>query len=399
MSAVASAPRANWDLELGIWKLDALLALVIAVLIGIGMVLVTSASMSLADRELGQPWYFAIRHATAVGVGLGGGLIALLIPTQVWFRLSGMLLLISFLLLVMVLIPNIGHSVNGATRWLKVGLFNVQVSELARVCLIIYIASYSVRHREAMTQHFWGLAKPMLAVTLMAGLLLLQPDFGAAVVIVCTALALLFVGGARIRDFLVLTVLAGAGLSLLAVSAPYRLKRLTGFLDPWADPYDSGFQLVQSLIAIGRGDWFGVGLGGSVQKLFYLPEAHTDFVFAVLTEELGLLGALCVVGAFLVLVWRALRTAKRANAAQLPFQANLATGIGIWLGLQAFINIGVNAGLLPTKGLTLPLLSYGRTSVIVTLACLGLLLRIHHELVAAEGSGSGRGRARGRGRG
>jgi len=397
VSAVASAPRANWDLELGIWKLDALLALVIAVLIGTGMVLVTSASMSLADRELGQPWYFAIRHATAVGVGLGGGLIALLIPTQVWFRLSGMLLLVSFLLLVMVLIPNVGHSVNGATRWLKVGLFNVQVSELARVCLIIYIASYSVRHREAMTQHFWGLAKPMLAVTLMAGLLLLQPDFGAAVVVVCTTLALLFVGGARIRDFLVLTVLAGAGLSLLAVSAPYRLKRLTGFLDPWADPYDSGFQLVQSLIAIGRGDWFGVGLGGSVQKLFYLPEAHTDFVFAVLTEELGLLGALCVVGAFLVLVWRALRTAKRANAAQLPFQANLATGIGIWLGLQAFINIGVNAGLLPTKGLTLPLLSYGRTSVIVTLACLGLLLRIHHELVAAEGSG--RGRAKGRGRG
>ncbi|MEE8307884.1 MAG: putative lipid II flippase FtsW [Gammaproteobacteria bacterium] len=397
MSAVAGAPRANWDLELGVWKLDALLALVIAVLIGIGMVLVTSASMSLADRELGQPWYFAIRHATAVGVGLGGGLIALLIPTQVWFRLSGMLLLVSFVLLVMVLIPNVGHSVNGATRWLKVGLFNVQVSELARVCLIIYIASYSVRHREAMTQHFWGLAKPMLAVTLMTGLLLLQPDFGAAVVVVCTALALLFVGGARIREFLVLTVLAGAGLSLLAVSAPYRLKRLTGFLDPWADPYDSGFQLVQSLIAIGRGDWFGVGLGGSVQKLFYLPEAHTDFVFAVLTEELGLLGALCVVGAFLVLVWRALRTAKRANAAQLPFQANLATGIGIWLGLQAFINIGVNAGLLPTKGLTLPLLSYGRTSVIVTLACLGLLLRIHHELVAAEGSG--RGRARGRGRG
>ena len=398
MSAVTSAPRANWDLELGAWQLDALLAGVIAVLIGLGMILVTSASMSLADRDLGQPWFFAVRHAGAVGIGLGGGLLALLIPTQVWFRLSGALLLLALLLLVLVLVPNVGHSVNGATRWLKVGLFTVQVSELARVCLIIYIASYSVRHREAMTQSFWGLAKPMLAVTIIAGLLLLQPDFGAAVVIVCTALALLFVGGARIRDFLALTVLAGAGLSLLAVTAPYRLKRLTGFLDPWADPYDSGFQLVQSLIAIGRGDWFGVGLGASVQKLFYLPEAHTDFVFAVLTEELGLLGALCVVGAFLVLVWRALRTAKRANAAQLPFQANLATGIGVWLGLQAFINIGVNAGLLPTKGLTLPLLSYGRTSVVVTLACLGLLLRIHHELVIAERSGRRR-PARGRRRG
>ncbi len=377
-------PGDRWDLELGVWKLDVLLTVVIATLIAVGMIVVTSASMSLADRDLGQPWYFAIRHASFLGVGLLGAGVVLLIPTQVWFRLSGTLLLVGLLLLLLVLVPTLGHSVNGATRWLKVGLFNLQVSELARVCLIIYIAGYCVRHREDMTTRFLGLLKPMLAAVLMAALLLIQPDFGAAVVMVCTALALLFVGGGRIRDFLGLSLIAVALLSLIAVAAPYRLKRLTGFWDPFADPYGSGFQLVQSLIAIGRGDWFGVGLGSSVQKLFYLPEAHTDFVFAVLTEELGLLGGLAVVSAFLLLVWRALTTAKRANEAQLPFQAHLAAGIGVWVGLQAFINIGVNAGLLPTKGLTLPLLSYGRASVIVTLGCLGLLLRIHHEVVTAE---------------
>ena len=224
---------------------------------------------------------------------------------------------------------------------------------------------------------FW----PMLVLTLACGLLLVQPDFGAAVVLVATALVMLFVGGARIRDFAIFLLLAVAAMAALAILSPYRLKRLTGFLDPWSDPFDSGFQLTQSLIAIGRGEWFGVGLGDSVQKLFYLPEAHTDFVFAVFAEEFGLFGSLLLIGLFLALLWRIFKLGMRAASAERFFEAYVAIGIGTWLGLQAFINVGVNMGMLPTKGLTLPLISYGRSSLIVTMVCIGLLLRIHHELV------------------
>jgi cell division protein FtsW len=221
----------------------------------------------------------------------------------------------------------------------------------------------------------------MIVLTVACVLLLKEPDFGAAIVLLATALAMLFVAGARIRDFVVFFSAAVGAMVTLAITSPYRLKRLTGFLDPWSDPYDSGFQLTQSLIAIGRGEWFGVGLGDSVQKLFYLPEAHTDFVFAVFAEEFGLLGSLVLIALFMALVWRVFRLGIRAHEAERFFEAYLAIGLGAWFGLQAFINIGVNMGLLPTKGLTLPLVSYGRSSLIVTMVCIGLLLRIHHELV------------------
>ncbi|MEM7611892.1 MAG: putative peptidoglycan glycosyltransferase FtsW, partial [Pseudomonadota bacterium] len=256
--------------------------------------------------------------------------------------------------------------------------------EPARIALMLYIAGYAVRQQMQLRTRFIGLARPMLVLTIAAALLLAEPDFGAATVLLATTLAMLFAAGARLRDFAVFAIAGCFAFVALAVTSEYRLRRLTAFLNPWADPYDSGFQLTHSLMAIGRGEWFGVGLGDSVQKLFYLPEAHTDFVFAVFAEEFGLLGAVVLIGLFLLLVIRILRLSSRAASNGLWFQAHVALGIATWLGLQTFINIGVNVGLLPTKGLTLPLVSYGRSSIIVVLTAIGLLLRIHHETVAAE---------------
>jgi cell division protein FtsW len=257
---------------------------------------------------------------------------------------------------------------------------NLQVSEPARLCFLLYLAGYLVRRSKSLREEFMGFLRPMLVLTLACVLLLKEPDFGAAIVLLATALTMLFVAGARVRDFALFFSAAVIAMATLAITSPYRMKRLTAFLDPWADPFDSGFQLTQSLIAIGRGQWFGVGLGDSVQKLFYLPEAHTDFVFAVFAEEFGLLGSVILIGLFLALLWRIFNLGLRAASAERFFEAYIAIGLGTWLGLQAFINVGVNMGLLPTKGLTLPLISYGRSSLIITMICIGLLLRIHHEL-------------------
>ena len=269
---------------------------------------------------------------------------------------------------------------NGSTRWVRLGVINLQVSEPARLCFILYLAGYLVRRNKSLREEFTGFLRPMVVLSLACVLLLAEPDFGATVVLLATAMVMMFVAGARIRDFLVFFVTAVLALVALAVASPYRMQRITGFLDPWADPFDSGFQLTQSLIAIGRGEWFGVGLGDSVQKLFYLPEAHTDFVFAVYAEEFGLLGSLVLIALFLALLWRVFKLAMRAADAERFFEAYIAIGLGTWLGIQAFINIGVNMGMLPTKGLTLPLISYGRSSLIITMICIALLLRIHHEL-------------------
>jgi cell division protein FtsW len=280
-------------------------------------------------------------------------------------------------------VPGLGHEVNGSRRWLRLGIMNFQVSELARVLLLTYLASYAVRRADELKATFGGFVKPVGVLVAAAVLLLLEPDFGAATVLMTTGLAVLFLAGARIRHLVVPIVLGVAAMALLAVTSSYRLRRLTAFRDPWQDPFDSGFQLTQSLIAIGRGEWFGVGLGSSVQKLFYLPEAHTDFVFAVLAEEFGFVGVVAVLALFALLVGRALVIARNAARAELPFQSYLAASIGVWLGLQVFVNVGVNTGLLPTKGLTLPLLSYGGSSMLVTLGWLGVLLRVHHETQSA----------------
>jgi cell division protein FtsW len=301
------------------------------------------------------------------------------VPSDVWERMAMPLLLVAFVLLVIVLIPGLGHEVNGSRRWLRLGFMNFQASEMARVLLLTYLSSYVVRRQKELKDELKGFLKPLGVLMGAAFLLLLEPDFGAATVLMATGLGVLFLAGVKLRHFLALVTLAAAGMAVIAVTSAYRLKRLTTFLDPWADPFNAGFQLTQSLIAIGRGEMFGVGLGSSVQKLFYLPEAHTDFVFAVLAEELGLAGVLLTLSLFMVLVWRALHISKLAAEAGLAFQAYCAAGFGIWLALQTFINVGVNMGMLPTKGLTLPLMSFGSSSLLVTLGWLGLLMRINHE--------------------
>jgi cell division protein FtsW len=352
----------------------------VAALLLIGLIMVTSASMSIAARELDNPFFYLERQFTYGMVGIAVAWLATRIPTELWDKYSLPLLLLALSLLVLVKIPGLGVRVNGAQRWLRIGPGNFQVSELARVLVLTWVCSYCVRKRTELEKTLPGLVKPVGLLAVAGALLLLEPDFGAATVLFATGFAVLFVAGARLRYVALLMGAAILVFGLLAVLSPYRLKRMTGFLDPWADPFNSGFQLTQSLIAIGRGAWFGVGLGSSVQKLFYLPEAHTDFVFAVLAEELGLVGVMGVIALFVALVWRALYISRTAAAAGLRFQSYLALAFGVWIGLQAIVNIGVNMGVLPTKGLTLPLLSYGRSSLLVTLAWIGVLLRIHHEV-------------------
>jgi cell division protein FtsW len=356
----------------------------VASLLLIGLVMVASASISVSDHESGKPFFYFEKQLLYVMMGLVAAFIAMAIPTSVWERHSKWLLVGGFALLVLVLLPGIGHEVNGSRRWVRLGFMNFQASELARVMLLTYLSSYAVRRSEELSTSFQGFMKPVAVLVVAAVLLLLEPDFGAATVLMATGLAVLFLAGARLHHLLLPVVGGVAAMAVLAVTSSYRMRRLTAFRNPWEDPFDSGFQLVQSLIAIGRGEWFGVGLGASVQKLFYLPEAHTDFVFAVLAEELGFVGVCVVIGLFAVLVSRALAISRRAADAGLQFQSYLAASIGIWLGLQAFVNIGVNMGLLPTKGLTLPLLSYGGSSMLVTLVVLGLLLRINHETATAD---------------
>ena len=357
-----------------------LLTIVLALLLG-GFVILASASISISDDATNNPFFYVQRQLIAAAIGAAAGFVCLYVPMQVWRSLSLLMLFVGLALLVVVLLPGVGHEVNGSTRWLRLGVINMQVSEPARFCFLIYLAGYLVRHNKALREEFTGFLRPMIVLTVACILLLAEPDFGAAVVLLATALIMMFVAGARIRDFFLFFMVAVLAMAALVLTAPYRVKRVTGFLDPWADPFDSGFQLTQSLIAIGRGEWFGVGLGDSVQKLFYLPEAHTDFVFAVYAEEFGLLGSLLLIALFLALLWRVFKLAKRAADAERFFEAYIAIGLGTWLGIQAFINIGVNMGLLPTKGLTLPLISYGRSSLIITMICISLLFRIHHELV------------------
>jgi cell division protein FtsW len=367
------------------WVLGPVLALLL-----VGLVMVASASIGVSERATGTPFHLFQRQLAYVCLGFVAAAAAVSIPTALWDKYSKVLMGAAFLLLLVVLVPGIGYEVNGSRRWLRLGIMNFQISELARVLLLTYIASYAVRRAEELRASFKGFIKPVLVLGAAAALLLLEPDFGAATVLMATGLAVLFLAGVRLLHLVVPLVLGVAAMATLALTSSYRLRRITSFRNPWEDAFDSGFQLTQSLIAIGRGEWFGVGLGSSVQKLFYLPEAHTDFVFAVLAEEFGLVGVVVVLGLFAVLVGRALAISRNAARAGLAFQSLLAAAVGIWLGLQVFVNVGVNMGLLPTKGLTLPLLSYGGSSMLVTLGWLGVLLRVHHETEATGRSAVGR---------
>ncbi|HWZ61570.1 MAG TPA: putative lipid II flippase FtsW [Steroidobacteraceae bacterium] len=367
--------------------LDGVTLAITLALVLLGLVMVTSASVSIASRETGEPFYYLERQLLLVGAGGVCAALLFSIRTEWLERASGPLLAVGLVLLALVLVPGLGHSVNGSRRWLRLAALNFQVSELARVLVLVYVASYAVRREQQLRESLAGLAKPLALLALVGALLLIEPDFGAATVLFATGFGLLFLAGARLRYVLAMMALAAGGFAVLALGAGYRVRRLTTFLDPWADPWNSGFQLTQSLIAIGRGQWLGVGLGESVQKLFYLPEAHTDFLFAVLAEELGLIGVLVTLALFLALVWRAFHIARLASDAGLRFPAYLAAGFGLWVGIQTFVNVGVNMGVLPTKGLTLPLMSYGRSSLIVALAWVGVLLRVYHE-AKREGRGS-----------
>ena len=358
---------------------DQALLAVAGLILVIGLVMVASASISLADKTTGSPFYYLTRQLLFATTGAGAGLALYCLPLYWWQRSGYLLLMLAFALLVLVLVPGIGRRINGSIRWVVLGSFHLQVSEVARLLIFVYLAGYIVRRNEELASGLKGFVKPMLLVGCAGILLLMEPDFGATLVLTVTAMAMLFLGGARLKDFALCAALGGLAFAGLVLSSPYRLARLTGFLNPWQDPFDSGFQLTQSLIAIGRGQLFGVGLGESVQKLFYLPEAHTDFLYAVLAEEFGLLGSVAIIALYLLLTWRAVAIARRAAKRGQLFGAYLAYGIGIWIGLQAFINMGVNMGVLPTKGLTLPLMSYGGSSLILTCAAIGLLLRVDRE--------------------
>ncbi|HLB31349.1 MAG TPA: putative lipid II flippase FtsW [Gammaproteobacteria bacterium] len=356
------------------WLLSA-----VFILLSIGLVMVASASITLADRAYGDPFYFFWRQSIAVLIGVGAALVILRLPLALWQKAGPWLMILGALGLVLVLVPGFGRMVNGSMRWIRFGPVSVQSSELVKIFLIVYLAGFLVRHGDEVRSTFKGFIRPILIVTMIAGLLLLEPDYGTAVVLFCTALGMLFMAGVPLGRFFAWMLVAIMCLVSLAVLSPYRLQRLTSFMDPWQDPFKTGFQLTQALIAFGRGEWLGVGLGSSVQKLFYLPEAHTDFVFAVMGEELGLAGCASVILLYFFLVWRAFVIAQVAAAHGKQFSAHIAYGVGLMIGLQAFINIGVNTGVLPTKGLALPLISYGGNSMVVNFVLLALLLRVEYE--------------------
>jgi cell division protein FtsW len=368
-----NAPSAEYDRSLA-WA-----ALVLA---AGGLVMVYSASIATAEasRHAGNnaAWYLA-RHGAFLVVALSAAIAVFLVPARWWQHAAPWLFVVAVALLVLVLIPGFGREVNGARRWLDLPLLSAQPSELMKLAVVLYAADYTVRKHAVMKRFRRGLL-PMLGVMLLVSWLLLrEPDFGALVVIAVTAFGILFLGGMNARHFVALIGMLAAGFALLVLSSPYRMQRIFGFMDPWSDPFGRGYQLSHALIAFGRGEWLGVGLGASVEKLHYLPEAHTDFLLAVIAEELGFAGVALVLGLFVWIVARAFAVGRQASLHERHFASLAAQGIGIWLGFQALINMGVNMGLLPTKGLTLPLMSYGGSGLLVNFVALAILLRIDWE--------------------
>lgn len=366
-------PQAQFD-ELLLWVLAGLLAL--------GLVMVYSASIATAEASKFasyQPAYYLVRHGIFIAAAVAAGVFAFTVPVQVWQNYAPYLFMAGALLLVLVLIPGIGREVNGSRRWLSLLVINLQPSELMKLFAVLYAASYVVR-KDKVGHLFIKAFVPMFVVMALIGsLLLLEPDMGAFVVICAIAMATLWLGGFNLKVFAMLSVALPLAFGALIYSSEYRMQRLIGFMDPWSDPFGKGYQLSHALIAFGRGEWFGVGLGGSVEKLFYLPEAHTDFLMAVIAEELGLIGVAAVILLFALLVIRAFQIGRHAAFLERYYSALVAQGIGVWLGVQAMINIGVNMGVLPTKGLTLPFLSFGGSGLVVNCIAAAILLRVDYE--------------------
>ena len=363
--------------------IDPVLFVAALVLIVIGFVAMSSASIEFASERYGNPFFHSVRYLFHLSLGVVAGLIAFRVPVSFWEKTGWIWLLVGFSLLLLVLIPGVGREVNGSRRWLAIGPLTLQCSELVKVCLILYLAGYLVRRQDEVREEWKGFIKPMAVLFAVTLLLMLEPDFGATVVAVGTAFGMIFLAGVRLWQFSLVILASLAALVTLVVSEPYRMKRLTAYTDPWADQFDTGYQLTQALIAFGRGEWFGVGLGNSIQKLFYLPESHTDFVFAIFAEEFGAVGALLLIALFCVLVIRILQTARRAEGERRLFSAYVCYGVALMISGQVFINIGVNTGLLPTKGLTLPFLSYGGSSLIVCCVLLAMVFRIQFEMATS----------------
>ncbi|HBG96699.1 MAG TPA: putative lipid II flippase FtsW [Chromatiaceae bacterium] len=376
----APGPRRRPRVEALDAVLDYGLLLGVLFLLGLGFVMVTSASMPIADRNYGDPFFFVMRHGFAMILALLAGALCFAVPIKVWERNAPWLLLCGIGLLILLLVPGVGRTVNGATRWIPLGVLNLQPSEFMKFFAVLYVSDYLIRRQLDVQTTFVGFMRPMVLIGLACALIMVQPDFGTTAVIIATVMGLLFLGGVRIMNFTLLFCGVAMTLIGLIVIEPYRLQRITSFMDPFADPFNTGYQLSQALIAFGRGEWLGVGLGNGIQKQFYLPEAHTDFLLAVVGEEFGLLGVLLVICVFAFLTWRAFTIGNRARISGQGFACYAAHGFGVMLGLQAFVNVGVNTGLLPTKGLPLPFMSYGSNALIVAIMTVAVLLRIDFEL-------------------
>jgi len=359
----------------------------------IGFVMVASASLHLGVKVTGSEFYYPVRQLMHMGLGLILGLFIAATPLRMWEKWGAWLFIVGLVLLILVLIPGLGIKVNGSIRWLSIAGIRIQVSEVIKFFSVIYMAGYVTRHQQTVQESAFGLLNPLILFSMACVLLLLEPDFGSSVVILMIAMGIMFLAGARLSQFIVLLGSVAALVILLVLFSPYRLKRVTSFMDPWADPLDTGFQLTQALISFGRGEWLGVGLGSGVQKLFYLPEAHTDFIFSVIAEELGLLGVVTVIGLFALLVWRTFAVGVAAEQAGQRFSAFVAYGLGIWFGFQSFVNMGVNMGLLPTKGLTLPLISYGGGSMMIMCCAVALLFRVHSEIAELNATSLNKGKS------
>jgi len=359
-------------------RLDATLLVAAGALLVLGVIMVASASLHIGARQ-GDAFRYVDRHLLALALGGAAALLVYYLPVRWWEKSSTWLYFLGLVLLLLVFIPGLGRSANGAMRWVGVGPLSLQTSEFMKLFLILYLAGYVVRRRLEVAFTVWGFIKPLLLLLAACSLIMLQPDFGTTAVLLATAFGLLFLAGAPIWQFGLLVALASGALGLLIYLSPYRMARVTSFLNPWEQAQDAGYQLTQALIAFGRGEWFGVGLGNGIQKQFYLPEAHTDFVMAVIGEEFGLLGTLLVILLFSLIIWRAFSIGVAAERRDARYAAYVAYGLGLWIGMQAFINIAVNMGLLPTKGLTLPFISYGSNSLIVSCLAIGMLSRIQRE--------------------
>ena len=361
------------------WHLDMRLLLPVLALLSIGLIMVASASFSFAEHRLGDQLFFFKRHLAYLLIAAGAMAVGFFVSPSVWANYGRLWILLAVFLLIIVLIPGIGREVNGSRRWLAFAGFTLQVSELVKVATVVFLAAHLEKHRDTLSDDWREFFKLIAVIVVLSILLLMEPDFGSAVTLSCTFMALLFLGGSHIRQFSLVFAAGLLAIGALAYTAPYRLERLATYLDPWADPFNAGYQLIQSLIAFGRGEWFGVGLGQSAQKMLYLPEAHTDFVFAIFAEEFGFVGVLCLMSLYVLLILRVLQLGKLAIGRKNWYAAFVLIGFGLLLSGQTFINLGVNAGLLPTKGLTLPFVSYGGSSLLVCCAMIGMMLRFAHE--------------------